>query len=102
LPGGPIAHNVLRMRDIDQVIAALRRRHSDLRAEQRSGDHVAVEEGIWFIGLPSNSIEVQLESPTGNCPFLIESSLDPERLHAATIGEAINMVSTMLRHDNAA
>lgn len=90
------------MRDIDQVIAALRRRHSDLRVEQRPVAHVAVDEGIWFINLPSASIEVQLESSTGNCPFLVESSLSPERLHAATIGEAINMVSTMLgTHDNA-
>jgi len=90
------------MRDIDQVIAALRRRHPDLRVEQRPGAYAAVDEGIWFINLPSTSFEVQVESPTGTCPFLLESSLSPERLHAATIGEAINMVSTMLRsHDNA-
>ena len=88
------------MRDIDQVIAALRRRLPDLRAEQRPGAYAAVDEEIWFISLPSTSLEVQLESPTGNCPFLIESSLSPERLHAASIGEAINMVSTMLRSDD--
>jgi len=90
------------MRDIDQVIAALRRRHSGLLVEQRPVTHAAVDEDIWFINLPSASIEVQLESSTGNCPFLVESSLSPERLHAATIGEAINMVSTMLgSHDKA-
>ena len=90
------------MRDIDQVIAALRRRHPDLRVEQRPVTYAAVDDGIWFIKLPSTSFEVQLESSTGNCPFLVESSLSPERLHAATIGEAINMVSTMLAsHNNA-
>jgi hypothetical protein len=88
------------MRDIDLVIAALKRRHPDLRAEQRPGAYAAVDEGIWFINLPSTSFEVQLESSTGNCPFLVESSLSPERLHAATIGEAINMVSTMLGSHN--
>jgi hypothetical protein len=31
---------------------------------------------------------------------MIESSLSPERMHAATIGEAINMVSTMLADHN--
>jgi len=87
------------MRDIDQVIAALRRRHSDLGVEQRPVTYAAVDDGIWFINLPSTSIEVQLESSTGNCPFLVESSLSPERMHAATIGEAINMVSTMLGSD---
>ena len=64
--------------------------------EQRAVTHAAVDDAIWFITLPPASIEVQLESPTGNCPFLIESSLSPERLHAASIGEAINMVSAML------
>jgi hypothetical protein len=88
------------MRDIDQVIAALRRRHSDLLVEQRPVAHAAVDEEIWFISLPSTSIEVQLESSTGNCPFLLESSLSPERLHAATIGETINMVSNMLGSHN--
>jgi hypothetical protein len=88
------------MRDIDLVVAALKRRHSDLRVEQRPGAYAAVDEGIWFINLPPTSIEVQLESSTGNCPFMIESSSNPERLHAATIGETINMVSTMLgSHD---
>jgi hypothetical protein len=90
------------MRDIDLVVAALRRRHSDLLVEQRPGAYAAVDEGIWFLNLPSASIEVQLESPTGNCPFLVESTSNPERLHAATIGETINMVSTMLgSHDGA-
>lgn len=90
------------MRDIDQVVAALRRRHSDLRVEQRPVAHAAVDDGIWFISLPSASIEVQLESSTGNCPFLVESSLSPERVHAATIGEAINVVTTMLGSHNKA
>jgi hypothetical protein len=88
------------MRDIDQVIGALRRRQPDLRVEQRAVTHAAVDDGIWFFSLPSSSIEVQLESSTGNCPFLVESSLSPERVHAATIGETINMVSTMLRSHN--
>ena len=71
-----------------------------MRTEQRPGTYAAVDEEVWFVKLPSASIEVQLESSTGNCPFLIESSVSPERLHAATIGEAINMVSTMLRSHN--
>jgi hypothetical protein len=91
-----------RMRDIDQVVAALRRRHPEVSVEQRPGAYAAVDETIWFINLPSTSFEIQLESATGNCPFMIESSLSPERMHAATIGEAINMVSTMLAdHNNA-
>jgi hypothetical protein len=84
------------MRDIDQVIAGLRRRHPDLRIEQLRVTHPADDDGIWFFKLPSTEIEVQLESSTGSCPFLVESSRSPERQHAATIVEAINMVSTVL------
>ena len=90
------------MRDIDQVINALRRRHPDLLIEQLRVPHASDDDGIWLIKQPSTSVEVQLESPTGNCPFLVESSLSPERLHAASIGEAINMVSTMLGSDDEA
>jgi hypothetical protein len=86
------------VRDIDQVITALRRRHPALLIEQRGAD----DEGIWVVKHPSTSIEVKLESSAGNCPFLIESSLSPERLHAASMGEAINMVSTMLGSDDGA
>jgi hypothetical protein len=85
------------MRDIDQLIAALQRRHPDLRAEQRPATQ---NEGVWLVSLPTTPIAVQLESSTGNCPFLIESSLNRERVSAATIGEAINMVSTMLGSGN--
>jgi hypothetical protein len=84
------------MRDIDQIVAALKRRHPDLLVEQRPGAYASIDEEIWFINLPSASLEIQLESETGNCPFMVESSLSPERLNAATIGETINMVSTML------
>jgi len=71
------------------VIKALQRRHPDLRVW-------ADDAGIWLLDIPSALIKVRLESSTGNCPFLIESSLNPERMNAAGIGEAINMVSTML------
>ena len=86
------------MRDIDQVLKALQRRYPELRVEQPPATHDA-----WFIDLPATLIKVRLESSTGDCPFLIESSLSQERLHAASIGEAINMVSTILgsHSDNA-
>ena len=90
------------MRDIDQVITALQRRHPDLNVKQPPAAPAPDDAGIWFIKHPSTSVEVQLKSPNGNCPFLIESSLNPERLHAASIGEAINMVSTMLGSDDEA
>ena len=84
------------MRDIDQVLRALQRRYPDLRVEQPPASQGPDAGGIWSIGLPSGAIEAQLESASGNCPFLIESSLSRERLHAASIGEAINMASTIL------
>jgi len=90
------------MRDIDQVITALRRRHPDLNVKEPPTTHAADDDEIWFIKHPSTSVEVQLKSPNGNCPFMIESSLNPDRLHAASIGEAINMVSTMLGSDDEA
>ena len=83
------------MRDIDQVLRALQRRYPDLRVEQPPAD-----DATWLIDLPSGMTKVRLESSSGNCPFMVESSVSPERLHAASIGEAINMVSTLLGSQN--
>jgi hypothetical protein len=52
----------------------------------------ADDDGLWSFWHPRSDIEVQLESSSGNAPFLVESSGSPERFYANTVQQAIAMV----------
>lgn len=80
------------VRDIDKIIEVLRNAHQNLVIEQLRVTHPGVDDnGIWFFKNPATGIETQLESSTGNCPFLIESNRSSEREYANTIPQAISI-----------
>jgi hypothetical protein len=81
------------MRDIDVIIARLELAYPDISVEQLSVLHRDVDDnGLWFFRHPATDIEVQLESSTGTCPFLFESSGSPDRLNAGNIDHAVALV----------
>ena len=84
------------MRDIDAIIGVLRKAHPNLAVEQLRVAHPGDDDGIWFFKHPSASVEVQLESSTGNCPFIVESDRNAEAEHARTVPQAVSMVSAAL------
>lgn len=81
------------MRDIDAIIARLKLLHPDISVEQLSVLHPgADDDGVWFFRHPATDIEAQLESSSGVCPFLFESSGSPDRLTASDIDQAVALV----------
>ena len=81
------------MRDIDAIIARLRLTHPDVSAAQLTVLHPgADDDGLWFFRHPATDIEVQLESSTGACPFLFESSGSPGRFTASDVEQAVAFV----------
>jgi hypothetical protein len=85
------------MRDIDAIIGQLRLAHPDISAEQLTVTHPSADDdGLWFFRHPASDIELQLESGTGNCPFLVESSPSGDRLTADTVEQAVALVVTGL------
>jgi len=81
------------VRDIDAIIARLRVAHPDISAEQLIVLHPgADDDGLWFFRHPATDAEVQLESSTGTCPFLFESSGSADRFTASTVEQAIAFV----------
>jgi hypothetical protein len=57
------------MRDIDQIIAVLRRIDPGIAARQLEVSHPGNDDdGIWFFTHPGRAEEVQLESSTGALP----------------------------------
>ena len=81
------------MRDIDVIIAQLHLAHPDISAAQLTVLHPgADDDGLWFFRHPATDVEVQLESSTGTCPFLFESSGSADRLTADSVEQAVAFV----------
>ncbi|KRG68406.1 hypothetical protein [Pseudoxanthomonas dokdonensis] len=81
------------MRDIDAIIDRLRLAYPDISADQLAVLHPGIDDdGLWFFRHPESDVEFQLESSTGACPFLAESSTSAERLTADTIEQAVALV----------
>lgn len=86
------------MRDIDEVVAELRRRLPNLRCEQLWAKHPgADDDGLWFFEVEADGDGVQVESSNGMCPFLVESSASPSRVTCATIRSTVETVEAALR-----
>jgi hypothetical protein len=83
-------------RDIDQITAKLALEIPGIYIQQlqvsRPG---ADDDGLWFIDIPGREERAQLESPDGNCPFLIESGFSAERLRASTMDEVVEAVKRL-------
>jgi hypothetical protein len=85
-------------RDIDRVIAALRRGLPSLVCEPLRVSHPgADDDGLWSFSHPDLPGEVQLESSSGSFPFLVEYDGTPARDTAHTVDEAVALVTAGLR-----
>ena len=81
------------MRDIDHIIERLKAVIPDVQVTQLQVAHPgADDDGLWFIKIPGKAGAVQIESPGGNCPFLIESDFNTERFHGQTVNEVVQIV----------
>jgi hypothetical protein len=81
------------VRDIEAIIARLRQTHPDISATQLAVRHPgADDDGLWFFRHPNTDVEVQLESSTGTCPFVLESSGSADRFTASTVEQSVALV----------
>jgi len=83
-------------RDIDLIIDWLRAEVPGIRIEQLKVNHPgADDDGLWFINIPDQQGEVQIESSEGMCPFLIESSFNDVRYRGYTVEEVVATVKRL-------
>lgn len=81
------------VRDIDQIIERLKAELPVAHVTQLQVAHPgADDDGIWFITIRGTNGQVQIESSTGSCPFLIESDFSDERFHGHTVDEVVATV----------
>jgi hypothetical protein len=85
------------VRDIDRIIAAVRKRLPRLAVDQHKGIHPGDADGLWWFWRAGAENAIQLESSTstGMCPFLVEHDgmkTSAEAWWAGTIDEAAQAV----------
>jgi hypothetical protein len=85
------------MRDVEKIVQLVRAQFPTVTAEQmkvlRPG---ADDDGLWFFHHPESPFEVQIESSTGMCPFLIETDESDVRLTVNSVEEAVQALSVLL------
>lgn len=87
------------IRDIDRIITAARKRLPDLLVEQHQQSWPGDDDGLWFFSLPGIAKDIQLESPSGMCPFIVEHGdmkSSTEAQTARSVEEAIEKVVAYL------
>ena len=99
LVGRPARYRRLPIRDIDRVIVAGRGLITDLEVTQYQQSWPNDDDGLWFFGLPNVDKQIQIESWTGECPFIVEhtdmkSSSEAET--ARSVEEAVDKVVAYL------
>jgi hypothetical protein len=88
------------MRDVEKIIQLVRAKFPTVTAEQLKVLHPgADDDGLWFFHHPGSPFEVQIESSTGMCPFLVETDESDGRLTANSVEEAAQTLSILLHLD---
>jgi len=78
--------------DIDIVSERAFAEVPGLKIERLRHAHAADDDGVWFIRRGGEKDEMQLESSTGDFPFLVETSSSSERRTVATVDEAVTLI----------
>ena len=85
------------MRDIDQIIQSMMKICPTVKVRQLEVSHPgADDDGIWFFKQSGSEFEIQLESPKGMCPFLVETDENDVRLTAHSIDEVVRTLVKLL------
>ena len=83
------------MRDIDEIIRRVSAALPQVEWEQLRVKHPgADDDGLWFLDHGERS--VQIESSSGMCPFLIETTFSSDRFTANTVEAAIARLIDLL------
>lgn len=84
-------------RDIDQIIDCLKSAIPGASVAQLLVKHPGADDnGLWFITMPGITEEIQIESPAGMCPFLVESAFSSERFHGHSVSEVVEIVASLI------
>jgi len=85
------------MRDVDRIIQLVRGVCPAVDVQQLRGAHPeADDDGLWYFGQPASEFQVQIESPNGMCPFLVETDENDDRLTGRSVEETVEILTRLL------
>ena len=62
------------MRDIDTITEKVKQHLQSVQVYQYHKTHPADDDGVWWFSLPDVEPDIKLDSPNGDCPFMVETS----------------------------
>jgi hypothetical protein len=83
------------MNDIDVIVGRIRDNMPDVQVVQMDKTHPGDDNGLWWFRLPAVTKDIQIESSTGECPFLIEHDdmkTSGDAITGTTVGETVKAV----------
>jgi hypothetical protein len=81
--------------DIDQIIERLKAQIPGVHITQLRVAHPGPDDdGVWFIQTTDRP-RVQIESSSGDCPFLIESDFTSEKFLEGSVEEVVSTVKRL-------
>ncbi len=84
-------------RDIDRILDRILAIRPDVDSSQLQVTHPADDDGLWFFRVRGSDCEVQLESSSGDFPFLVEADYDEGATYTVdSLDEAISMILRLL------
>jgi hypothetical protein len=84
--------------DLRQIIDGVQSVLPDVEWEQLSVSWPADDDGLWFFWRRGfRRDDVQIESSSGYCPFIIETNRDAERRSSSTPAETVKEIVSLLR-----
>lgn len=80
--------------DISEIERQIQSRYPEVKITRVKVSHPVDDDGLWFF--EANGIEIQMESSTGKCPFLVESDAHDRRRWVHSVDEAVCAVKEEL------
>ncbi len=85
------------MRDVERIIELIQGKYPSVDVQQLKVLHPgADDDGLWFFNWPGSRFQVQIESWTGICPFLIETDENDARITTQSVDETITVLVKLL------
>jgi hypothetical protein len=85
------------MRDIELIIRSIGEKYPAVEVRQLKVLHPgADDDGLWFFSKRESRFEVQIESASGMCPFLIETDEPLDRRTTNSVAETVHALGLLL------
>jgi hypothetical protein len=79
--------------DVETISAQVRANFPELIVNQLQVNYPADDDGIWFFHIPADPADdIQIESSSGLCPFLIETNRDDSRRIGETVQDVVRII----------